>query len=201
MTEIEADIALGEAGLVVLPAQDAVAGVNRSFVIEQGVGLGVGMGAVAMVGALLAVAAAVVFPSRAAALVESYWSLEPALTLVGAVLGLKIGEAIGARRHYRGFMRGLRTRGTPERLRTRYRLTDEALCIDTDRLSYVARWPSILEVFRGPTHWLLQSDTITFILPKAAFPSPEEEQRFIAELADRLTPEARERSRAAMAAG
>lgn len=56
------------------------------------------------------------------------------LQLVGAIAGLKIGEAIGAKRHYRNFLAALKVRGTPDTLRTAYRIDDDALHVETDRL-------------------------------------------------------------------
>lgn len=198
MKAVEANIALGEAGTVVQPAHRALAGGTGLIVIAQGVGLGVGLGSIAIVGALLSIGTAVISPANAPAFAAGYWHWAPLLQIAAGVLGLKIGERIGAAKHYRAFLDGLRKRGTPETLATRYQITPDAFLVQTDRLSYAAAWPSLLEVFLGPRHWLLQTDTITFILPRDAFATLEAERSFMAEFARHLPASALKRSQSAL---
>ncbi len=120
------------------------------------------------------------------------------LEIAAGLIGWKVGENLGLKRNYQRFFDGLRKRGAPETVPTRFSISPTGLRATSERGTFVAAWPSILEIFATEAHWLVQSDGFTMALPRRAFSSPEKENAFIAKLVSSLSAEARQRSASAL---
>jgi hypothetical protein len=116
------------------------------------------------------------------------------IELLGTVMGYAIGWNLATKRHARKFLAGIKKRGTPQMATFAYSLEPEAFVVSNQRLEHRVSWPALQEVIRAPEHWLLQVDTITIVLPRSAFEDEAAERRFLGDILDRMTPEARERS-------
>lgn len=166
--EASADIALGEA---IGPAAEAHAriyrgGIGSALIFALAFGFGITAGTFA------GVALGVWKPELAD------WATT-VLGLAGAVLGFMLGLRLYSRRHLGGFLAGLRKMGSPELFPTRFRFDDEAIHIDSERLSHRVAWSAVLFVVPSREHWLVQVDTMTLAVPRRAFADPAAEQAFL----------------------
>lgn len=76
---------------------------------------------------------------------------------------------------------------------------DGGLAISAQGMRHAIDWTAILEIAPAPRHWLLITGPMSFVLPKRAFSSAELERSFLAEIAQHLTAEVRNRSAEAIA--
>jgi hypothetical protein len=201
MAEVSVEIGLGEGSRAASPAHLRLSGGAKRVLAPAMAGLIVGFVAAPMLGSIAAWLIAR-FAGGAAfeRIAGTYWNAVTLLQIVGAVVGWEMGEKLGLAQGFRRFLAAVAERGAPAAFPTRFRLADDGFHIDNGRLAHVAAWAAVLEVFEGPQHWLVQIDTVTVALPKRAFATREAERAFLRELASRMTPGARARSRELMAA-
>ncbi|MBV1692368.1 YcxB family protein [Novosphingobium sp. G106] len=80
-----------------------------------------------------------------------------------------------------------------------FELMDGGLAISGGGMRHAIDWTAFLEIASAPHHWLLITGPMSFILPKRAFASADQERSFLAEVAGHLTAEAQKRSAEAIA--
>jgi hypothetical protein len=118
-----------------------------------------------------------------------------ALTLIAVQFALDIER----RRAGRAYRRSLSAVGAPLEREGVYEVTEEAFVLRTDRMVLAPRWSAIDTVERGRAGWVLSADQLHFLIPYADFPSIDAQRPLLAAITARLTPEARTRSREAVA--
>lgn len=141
------------------------------------------------------------------ALVLSGWTLPPpilsillpAIEVVSAITGLWIGSAQANRRYVSRYLDRLIERGHPRDADFTFQLTPASLSISGGGISHVVEWSAFLEVGAAPHHWLLITGPVSFILPKRAFATVQDERSFVAGILQNMTSEARSRSAEARA--
>ena len=199
MQTVAVEVELGEGARVAFPAHNEIAGGQGHVLVPAMIGMVIALVATPLLGSVVAFLLALwLGPQVAARYADLYWSGWTLLQIFTGILGWRMGEQIGLKRHYEHYLRGLAARGAPQTIATRFGIADDGLHVETDRVSHVAAWPSVLQVFAGPTHWLVQTDTLTTAIPKRTFATPEEECAFIEALAARMPEASRARSEAAL---
>jgi hypothetical protein len=131
-------------------------------------------------------------------LVPTYLPVQGLIVLCG-VIGWSTGLSLAQWRHRAKFLAGIKARGTPDSVRASYAVEDAGLRITTPRVDYSIAWDAILEIVPSPETWLIQVDTITYLLDKRAFADPQAERAFLAEVLQRIRQDVRERSKEAAA--
>jgi hypothetical protein len=116
------------------------------------------------------------------------------LGLAGAVLGFMLGLRLYSRRHLRGILASLSKMGSPPLFPTRFRFEDEAIHVDSERVSHRVAWSAVLFVAPSREHWLVQADTLTLAVPRRAFADAAAEQALLDLAEASLSEEARSRS-------
>lgn len=116
--------------------------------------------------------------------------LYAAFTVMGYAYGLRLTQ----RTYHRRYLLGMYRRGMPAEVTASYRVADAGFEVDTSRIRYSVRWPSILELVPTEASLLVVVDSTTFVVPRAAFADAAALRRFVTALLDRMTPQARDRS-------
>ncbi len=200
MNAVAVDMELGESVRIAPTAFQTIAGNWRRILIPAAIGMAVGLVLAPTFGAaILMLVFLAMGPDTASTMPTYYEPFFVTLEIAAGLIGWKVGENRGLKRNYQRFFDGLRQRGAPESVPTKFSLLPSGLRATSKRGTFVAAWPSILEIFATESHWLAQSDSFTMTLPRRAFSSPKEERAFIAKLATFLSDEARQRSAAALA--
>jgi hypothetical protein len=199
MTTVKVDIDRGEAVRVAPIAFEAIAGSWRRSLIPAAIGMAIGLLIAPTLGAMILFLAFLPLGSEAAIASKGHHeSVYITLEIAGALIGWKMGERWYWKRHIDRFVRGLEERGTPAKVETAFSIEQEGFRTVSVRGTTIASWPSIIEVWCIPTHWLIQTDSFTFALPRRAFPTEEQERHFVAKLAACLSDQARRRSAPAL---
>ena len=199
MMKVKVDIERGEATRVSPIAFQAIAGSWKRSLVAAAVGMAIGL--------LIAptLAATIIFlvllaagPDAASLSQVHHERFTATLEIAAALLGWKLGEMHFWKRHMDRFVRGLGDRGSPERLATTFAIEPEGFRVESERGTMLARWASVVEIWRVASHWLIQADSLTLAVPRHAFLTAEEEREFVAKLAGYLTDAARRRSSPAL---
>ena len=123
-------------------------------------------------------------------------------TLVLAVFGvLAIAFVAGAydRANRRKQLRDFARLGIPLENEATYSILSEGLRLATARITIQPIWEAVDTVEKVSDGWVIAAEQLTMFVPAESFPDALAERAFIAALAARLTPEARERSPQAVA--
>jgi hypothetical protein len=184
MNTVGVDMELGESVRAAPIAFQAIAGSWRKILIPAAFGMAIALVLAPTVGAaILMLVFFAMGPEAAGRMPSHYEPFFVTLEIAAGLIGWKVGENRGLKRNYQRFFDGLRERGAPETVPTRFSISKTGLRATSERGSFVASWTSILEVFATESHWLVQSDSFTMALPRRAFASPNTERAFIAKLA------------------
>lgn len=98
-------------------------------------------------------------------------------------------------RTYRG---SFAARGLAMEVPVAFTLTPDGLTCESGDLVQTARWPAVTDLFRAGHYWIFLAMGTPFYLPFRFFPTLDEERAFIAAALGHMTPQARERSEAAV---
>jgi hypothetical protein len=115
-----------------------------------------------------------------------------------ALVAAKIAIDIEQRRANRAYLRTLDAIGAPLEREGVYEVTEEALVLSTERMVLAPRWAAIDTIERGEKGWVISADQLHFLIPYADFPSVDAQRPLLAAITERMTPEARARSRDAV---
>jgi hypothetical protein len=189
----QAELTMEEALDLAPVAHARMIGSQRFVFVYQALGMVLGMLAGAIVGV------AISLPLQLLFLPTAEWLPMQALLLIGGILGWGLGLAKAHKRHRAKFLAGIGARGSPGAVLVDYAIGDDSLDISTPRVTYRIAWPSILEIIDGGEAWLVQVDLTTFIVAKRAFAGEAQQRAFLADLLRRVRPQARERSKEAVA--
>ena len=196
---ITAEIRAGEAFSVIPLAQARMVGGQGFMLAYQFLGLLGGM-------LLSSLFVQLVLPALLRPFgIEADWgeqwlvSLAIFIELTGTVLGYAIGFNLAARRHAKKFLAGIKARGTPEAMTFGYAIEPDGLTVSSERIRHHLPWAAIQELIPAPGHWLLQVDTLSVMVPKRAFGDEAAERAFLSTILERIAPDARERSKEAVA--
>ena len=119
----------------------------------------------------------------------------PALFALVAVILVGIAQNWAVRRAY---LKNFQRLSIPTEIEATFEILPEGLRLSTDRISIFPKWRAVDTIESGDTGWVLSADQLTFLIPRESFANRDAERAFIAALVDRLMPEARERSPAAV---
>lgn len=196
---VSVDMELGEAVRVAPIAFQAIVGSQRWSLIPAAIGMAIGVVLAPTLGVIIFLLVFKVAGQQAAMAVHGRQeSFSVALELAGALTGWKVGEARYWRRNTARFIAGLKERGSPAIFTTTFTIGPDGLRTGSERGGIFASWPSIVQVWSIPSHWLVQTDSLTLALPKRAFPTAQDERQFISALSVSMTEEARQRSASAL---
>ena len=107
-----------------------------------------------------------------------------------AVVSIRAFNRIAAKATVRAWS----ARGVPQELAVTYSIDAEGLRMTSATGMWSVRWPALNEVALEGDSWLLFGWGMVYFLPRRLFGSAAEERAFLAALAERLEPAARERS-------
>jgi hypothetical protein len=123
----------------------------------------------------------------------------PDTEVVGIILGGVLAWFLAARLSQRMLAGAWRERGLPNAEAANYRADVDALVIDTPGVQIRLSWTRISEIAPGMNAWLFIGLGQAYFLPTRFFTDPRHESAFLAACTENLTPEARARSREAVA--
>ncbi|MGX7952254.1 hypothetical protein ACWPM1_06760 [Tsuneonella sp. HG249] len=124
--------------------------------------------------------------------------LPTVLPAILCLIAVKLAIDFEQRRANRAYLARLAAIDSPVEHEGTYEVTPDALVLTTERMVLAPRWHAINRLERGEHGWVLSADQLHFLVPFAAFLSPEEQRRLLASITERLTPDARSRSREAV---
>ena len=123
-------------------------------------------------------------------------------TVIPALFALIVVILVGAIQNWairRAYLRNFPKLGIPTEIDAQFEILPEGLRLTTDRITIFPKWKAIDRVERLALGWVISADQLTFLLPSGSFADEAAERAFIAALVDKLSPEARDRSREAVA--
>ena len=179
MIEAEADVVLGEA---IRPAAEAHRHVYSGGWIPL------------LVASLIFAGASIAGMALAAPLMPALGQWSGILSILGFIIGAILAIRFYSSVQLGGFLKGLRSLGSPDSLPTRFRFDEAGIAVDTERVSHRVPWTAVQLFLPSPKHWLLQADTITLAIPRRAFATPADEQAFVTLAKNHLSEGARKHS-------
>jgi hypothetical protein len=123
-------------------------------------------------------------------------------TVIPALFALIVVIFVGSIQNWavrRAYLKNFTRLAIPTEIEATFEILPEGLRLSTDRITILPKWHAVDTVESAGTGWVISADHLTFLVPSASFADPDAERAFLAALLDKLTPEARERSRRASA--
>ena len=98
----------------------------------------------------------------------------------------------------RSYLRNFTRLGIPTEIDALFEILPEGLRLSTERITIFPRWEAIDRIERHRFGWVLSADQLTYLIPHKDFADQDAERAFIGALVEKLTPQARERSKEAV---
>ena len=121
--------------------------------------------------------------------------LLPALFALAAVT---VALSFEQKRLGAAYLRRLKALRIPLERDGTYRVTNDALVLETERVTIAPRWQAIDTVEKGATGWVVSADQLHMLIPFDAFADEDAQRSLLAAITSRMDADARARSREAV---
>jgi hypothetical protein len=116
------------------------------------------------------------------------------IEVASGIAGLWLGSSYANGQYTKRYVAALIDRGAPSESIVVFELTDAGVTISDSCMTTLVRWHALLEIVPAPEHWILITGPSSFLLPKRAFSTEQDERDYLASMLGRMMPGARNRS-------
>ena len=118
--------------------------------------------------------------------------------IIAVIVSLIVAQKICRIYAVRFARKALAERGLVSPVPTRFEITPDAFVSANGRAETRAPWAAVSDLFPVGDYWFVMVEACSSCIPKRLFASPDEEKAFIAAMLEHMTPDARDRSDAAV---